>query len=89
MKVFSYYLPQFHPDEMNDLFWGKGFTDWTTTSRAKPLFDGHKQPYIPEAFGYYDLSCPSILRKQAQLATSNGINGFAFYNYIFDEKQMH
>jgi hypothetical protein len=84
MKVFSYYLPQFHPDKMNDLFWGSGFTDWVTTTKAKPLFNGHEQPIFPGELGSYDLRSVEILTKQAIMAKSFGVDGFAFYNYIFD-----
>ena len=85
MKVFSYYLPQFHPDKMNDLFWGSGFTDWVTTTKAKPLFNGHEQPNFPGELGTYDLRSVEILKKQAIIAKSFGVDGFAFYNYIFDK----
>ena len=85
MKVFSYYLPQFHPDKMNDLFWGSGFTDWVTTTKAKPLFNGHEQPNFPGELGTYDLRSVEILEKQAIIAKSFGVDGFAFYNYIFDK----
>jgi len=84
MKVFSYYLPQFHPDEMNDLFWGENFTDWVTTKNAVPLFKGHKQPLLPADLGYYDLRSVDVLDRQAKLAKRYGVDGFAFYHYIFD-----
>lgn len=85
MKTFAFYLPQFHPDEMNDFFWGKDFTDWVTTKAAKPLFKQHAQPHIPTKLGYYDLSDPDIIANQSRLAIAHGIDGFGIYNYIFDE----
>lgn len=85
MKTFAFYLPQFHPDEMNDFFWGKDFTDWVTTKAAKPLFKQHAQPHIPTKLGYYDLSDPDIIANQSRLAIDHGIDGFGVYNYIFDE----
>ena len=86
MKVFSYYLPQFHPDKMNNMFWGENFTDWETTKSANPLFRNHKQPFLPSDLGYYDLRDVDIIRKQASLARGYGIDGFAIYYYLFDEK---
>ena len=70
---------------MNDLFWGKNFTDWETTRLAKPLFKNHKQPFLPSALGYYDLRNVDVIKKQANMAKNYGIDGFAFYYYLFDE----
>jgi hypothetical protein len=86
LKIFSFYLPQFHPDKMNDLFWGKNFTDWKTTKRAKPLFANHAQPFLPSDLGFYDLTNQETILKQAKLAKKHGVDGFGIYYYQFDEK---
>ena len=71
---------------MNNMFWGENFTDWETTKSANPLFRNHKQPFLPSDLGYYDLRDVDIIRKQASLARGYGIDGFAIYYYLFDEK---
>ncbi len=85
MEKFAFYLPQFHRCSKNDEFWEKGFTDWITTSRAKPLFNGHQQPKLPGELGYYNLESKKVIEKQAKLAKQYNVDGFAIYHYIFDK----
>lgn len=87
MKVFAFYLPQFHPCDANNEFWEDGFTDWVTTYSAKPLFNGHNQPINSTTLGKYDLTDPCVIKKQAELAKEHGIDGFAIYHYWFDENK--
>lgn len=83
IKFIAYYLPQFHRLKFNDEYWGKGFTEWTNTAKAKPLFKGHYQPHVPADLGFYDLSVPSIRKEQAELAKKFGIDGFCYWHYWF------
>ena len=78
------YLPQFHSIPENDEFWGKGFTDWVTVKKAKPLFEGHNQPRIPLNNNYYDLSEKEAIIWQCKIAKEHGIYGFAIYHYWFN-----
>lgn len=83
-KIIALYLPQFHCIPENDQFWGKGFTEWTTVRKAKPIYEGHIQPRVPLNDYYYDLSNESSVLWQAQLAKKYGVYGFGVYHYWFN-----
>jgi hypothetical protein len=89
LRPLAIYLPQYHCIPENDKTWGQGFTDWTNVRKTQPLFEGHYQPHIPhESLGYYDLSNPEILVKQAAMAKEHGIYGFAYYHYWFNGERL-
>lgn len=88
IKFIAYYLPQFYEIEFNNKYWGKGYTEWTVTSKAKPLFKNHYQPHIPADLGYYNLLMPEAREAQAQMAKEYGIDGFCYWHYWFGNGEV-
>ncbi|HNN35657.1 MAG TPA: glycoside hydrolase family 99-like domain-containing protein [Pseudomonadales bacterium] len=88
IRAIAFYLPQYHPVKENDEWWGKGFTEWTNTAKARPLFPGHYQPHIPADLGFYDLRLSEARQAQADLAREYGIHGFCYYHYWFNGRRI-
>ena len=67
---------------------GPGFSEWTNTAKARPLFPGHYQPHVPADSGFYDLRVPETRVAQASMAREYGVEAFCYWHYWFAGRRI-
>lgn len=82
--VAAYYFPNYHLDERNEKYFGKGWTEWELVKEAMPRFKGHQQPKVP-LWGYTDEADPKQMAQKIKAAASHGIDAFIFDWYYYDD----
>lgn len=88
LKFIAFYLPQFHQIKENDEWWGEGFTEWTNTRKALPLFENHRQPREPLNDNYYNLAQLDASKWQSELLEKYNVYGLCYYHYWFNGKLL-
>lgn len=89
VSLLSFYFPQFHPIPENDRFWGQNFTEWTNVKKLLSIASPYREIRVPASeLGMYDLRDKRVRRRQAELASRHGINGFIYYHYWFSGKPV-
>jgi hypothetical protein len=79
-----YYFPNYHLDKRNQLYHGKGWTEWEVLKNAKPRFKGHGQPKVP-LWGYTDEADPKVMGEKITAAADHGIDVFIFDWYYYND----
>lgn len=88
MEKYAYFLPQYHEIPENNVWWGKGFTEWDNIRNCKPLFQGHNQQFHPLNNNYYNLLDKKTVVWQTELLDQFHIDGFIYYHYYFKGKKL-
>lgn len=85
ITVACYYFPNYHTgDPRNDKQHDKNWNEWGLVKAAKPRFEGHQQPNVPE-WGYLDEKDPEVMAKKIAAASDNGIDAFIFDWYMYQD----
>jgi hypothetical protein len=83
-QIAAYYFPNYHVDPQNEVWHGKGWTEWDLVKNARPRFSRHRQPRVP-LWGYEDESDPAVMGKKIDVAVAHGLDAFIFDWYWHEE----
>ena len=83
-EIGVYYFPNYHLDQRNEKWHGRGWTEWELVKRAEPKYPGHYQPRVPSD-GFEDESDPSVMEKKIRMAHDSGITSFIYDWYWYND----
>ena len=88
IKTLAIVFPQFHEIPENNIFWGKGFTEWTLLKNIPRIVNNEiiKQPH--NDIGYFNLNDYNHRKYMRILANKYNIYGFCYYHYWFGNKKI-
>jgi len=84
ITVVAYYFPNYHEDQRNSAYHGKGWTEWELLKAARPRFENHQQPKVP-AWGYTDEADPKDMEVKIEAAADHDIDVFLFDWYMYED----
>ena len=88
IKMIAIVFPQFHETPENNMFWGKGFTEWTLLKKIPRIVNDQviKQPHSD--IGYFNLNDYEHRKYMRILSDNYNIHGFCYYHYWFNNKKV-
>lgn len=87
-KLIAIVFPQYHEFYENNLFWGKGFTEWTLLKKTEESVKGELIRHPHKDIGYYNLKNINHRKYMSKLADKYNIYGFCYYHYWFKNKKV-
>ncbi|MEP6985573.1 MAG: glycoside hydrolase family 99-like domain-containing protein, partial [Chloroflexota bacterium] len=83
-EIAAYYFPNYHVDPRNEKLYGAGWTEWELVKHARPRFEGHYQPRVPQ-WGYEDEADPHVFARKIDAAADHGLTSFIFDWYWYND----
>lgn len=83
--ISCFYFPNYHlGDRHNELWHGKGWSEWELMKVARPRFEGNDQPKVP-LWGYEDEADVRVMEKKIGTAAAYGISNMIFDWYWYED----
>lgn len=83
--IAAYYWPAYHDEPRWRRFMPEGDGEWETIRKARPKFEGHRQPRVP-VWGHAHESDPRVMEQKIDAAADHGVNVFIFDWYWYDDQ---